>query len=256
MALIFCPDCGKQVSSTAKTCPMCGYPIKNALEEINTEISKKEKILQDQERARQRGLLLEEKAQEREKIKNTLWGTKKKRVAWILVFSLIIIACGVYFNYDTLFPYEKRIDCALKLRNYELAHKINKKYNYEGDIFVYRDIESKIEEKMKANLPYEKLVEKFPNEYINLYGYEITYYLSGGYVCKVQIVNNADVDIKVTHLSTSIEEYEEVDVDYFVPAKSEGHFVLTLGNVDKSAETRDRKGYDGISDYKVKVAKK
>ena len=27
MALITCPECGKQVSSEAKTCPVCGYPI-------------------------------------------------------------------------------------------------------------------------------------------------------------------------------------------------------------------------------------
>ena len=27
MALITCPECGKQVSDSAKTCPGCGYPI-------------------------------------------------------------------------------------------------------------------------------------------------------------------------------------------------------------------------------------
>lgn len=27
MALIKCPECGKQVSSSALTCPACGYPI-------------------------------------------------------------------------------------------------------------------------------------------------------------------------------------------------------------------------------------
>ncbi len=30
MALIACPDCGKQVSSEAPTCPSCGRPIKQS----------------------------------------------------------------------------------------------------------------------------------------------------------------------------------------------------------------------------------
>ena len=29
MALIKCPECGKDVSSEAASCPYCGYPIKN-----------------------------------------------------------------------------------------------------------------------------------------------------------------------------------------------------------------------------------
>ena len=28
MALIKCPECGKEVSTAAKTCPHCGYPLK------------------------------------------------------------------------------------------------------------------------------------------------------------------------------------------------------------------------------------
>ena len=29
MALIICPECGKEVSTAADSCPHCGYPIKN-----------------------------------------------------------------------------------------------------------------------------------------------------------------------------------------------------------------------------------
>lgn len=32
MALIKCPECGKEVSSDAKTCPHCGKPIGNNVE--------------------------------------------------------------------------------------------------------------------------------------------------------------------------------------------------------------------------------
>lgn len=41
MALISCPECNKQVSDTAISCPGCGYAIKNHFE--------KEKILQNQQ---------------------------------------------------------------------------------------------------------------------------------------------------------------------------------------------------------------
>lgn len=34
MALIKCPECGKQISDKAKTCIGCGYPIKEHLEEL------------------------------------------------------------------------------------------------------------------------------------------------------------------------------------------------------------------------------
>lgn len=30
MALITCPECGKQISSAASTCPFCGYPLSDA----------------------------------------------------------------------------------------------------------------------------------------------------------------------------------------------------------------------------------
>ena len=29
MALIKCPECGKDVSTSAEACPHCGFPIKN-----------------------------------------------------------------------------------------------------------------------------------------------------------------------------------------------------------------------------------
>ena len=36
MALINCPECGKQVSTEAKTCPACGYPIAEKLAQTQT----------------------------------------------------------------------------------------------------------------------------------------------------------------------------------------------------------------------------
>ena len=42
MALITCPECGKEISSKASSCPNCGYPIAKEIQS-NTEL-----IMQDQ----------------------------------------------------------------------------------------------------------------------------------------------------------------------------------------------------------------
>ena len=37
MALINCPECGKEVSLTAVSCPHCGYGVKKHFEDIEKE---------------------------------------------------------------------------------------------------------------------------------------------------------------------------------------------------------------------------
>src|SRR5690242_21822291 len=37
MALINCPECGKQVSTAAKSCPNCGYPVAEHVPKTQTE---------------------------------------------------------------------------------------------------------------------------------------------------------------------------------------------------------------------------
>ena len=41
MALIKCPECGKEVSDTIKTCPHCGYKIKRGHKERNKHNNKR-----------------------------------------------------------------------------------------------------------------------------------------------------------------------------------------------------------------------
>lgn len=49
MALIQCPDCKRQVSSEAKTCPSCGYPIAERLDEgaIAAETTQPNRLLME-----------------------------------------------------------------------------------------------------------------------------------------------------------------------------------------------------------------
>ena len=39
MALISCPECGKKVSSSAKVCPDCGYPIAQCSSKVKIKIA-------------------------------------------------------------------------------------------------------------------------------------------------------------------------------------------------------------------------
>lgn len=39
MAMITCPNCGKQISDKASICPKCGYPITSVPENIEIELS-------------------------------------------------------------------------------------------------------------------------------------------------------------------------------------------------------------------------
>ena len=44
MALITCPECGKQISSLAESCPSCGYPIAKLMDQTATTEEKPTKI--------------------------------------------------------------------------------------------------------------------------------------------------------------------------------------------------------------------
>lgn len=39
MALINCPECGKQVSTAAKTCPSCGFPVAEKVAQTDATVS-------------------------------------------------------------------------------------------------------------------------------------------------------------------------------------------------------------------------
>ena len=52
MALINCPECGKQISDKAPTCPDCGYPINPTTQTNNTQEDNSKKLANLYERAR------------------------------------------------------------------------------------------------------------------------------------------------------------------------------------------------------------
>lgn len=94
MALINCPECGKQVSSEAPTCPGCGYPIS-------------EKLAQAQAAAPGGSSLSEAHTQVLAEIRPSWWG-----FFWYLFFFWLIIPPIIaYFrrNSTVLRIYPQRI---------------------------------------------------------------------------------------------------------------------------------------------------
>jgi hypothetical protein len=47
MSLIICPECGKEISSQAESCPHCGFPIKKIIDEVVKNPSNKSEPLKD-----------------------------------------------------------------------------------------------------------------------------------------------------------------------------------------------------------------
>ena len=78
MALIKCPECGKEVSTAAETCPHCGYPIKN-----NEPVKEKQ-------------------VENYPKPKNSSWINKwkkketKGRWTWALLFFASLLLVGLF----------------------------------------------------------------------------------------------------------------------------------------------------------------
>lgn len=95
MALVKCPECGKEnISDMAEICPICGFNVKKHFEKV--EALKKEE-LQKLEIEKNRLLLQEKQKEKAEKRKENnkilcdkIWGSKKKKVCWTITTILVI----------------------------------------------------------------------------------------------------------------------------------------------------------------------
>lgn len=99
MALIKCPECGKEnISDSATTCPFCGYGIKEHFELINQKEAFDEKKQKDREKIQKQ---YEDELQRINKMyhpsKPSWIATIFKRINWIFVpasfLTLLMILC-------------------------------------------------------------------------------------------------------------------------------------------------------------------
>lgn len=86
MALINCPECGKEVSDKAKTCIHCGYPINVSKIKTNDEIIEQTK--------------------------------QKKKISLIVFIILIILGIGIgIFSYNYSISGKKEVNQAIEILN-------------------------------------------------------------------------------------------------------------------------------------------
>ncbi|MGD9931655.1 MAG: zinc ribbon domain-containing protein [Mangrovibacterium sp.] len=96
MALIHCPECNKQISDQAQSCPNCGYPIGNRIKEWDI---KKEFDLEDYRSHETAGIKPTMKKFSKNRRNNTEGQKKRHRWdilgAWLVVsFIVLTIAIG------------------------------------------------------------------------------------------------------------------------------------------------------------------
>lgn len=134
MALIKCPECGKEVSDTAENCPNCGYNMQKYLKSkrIEEQQKKAEKELQERELKKQ-----EKKKLYKEKVRqwyDKYLGTKRKKIKFscICIISLAVILGFGAWNY-------KRTE---NLRNarYFVISSIEDLNDVEDDLYEYYEI--------------------------------------------------------------------------------------------------------------------
>ena len=77
MALITCPECGKQISDQAEACPNCGYPLKAKKEQQQKESVK---------------ILAEQEEKTSDPVENGEKTNRKRKSKWIALISVAVLA--------------------------------------------------------------------------------------------------------------------------------------------------------------------
>lgn len=106
MALIKCPECGKEnVSDSAETCPECGYSIKAHFDKIKYDEEQKRLAKQREqqkiESEKKNKELQAKKKKQHQEYMNKYFGTPIKKVGWCVfacVIVAVIIIIGIYIQ--------------------------------------------------------------------------------------------------------------------------------------------------------------
>lgn len=91
MALITCPECGKQISDQAEACPNCGYPLK-----AKKDQQQKEDVKISEEQEEKTSDFVENGVKANRK-------RKSKRIAFISVAVLAVVGLFVWISFPSAF---------------------------------------------------------------------------------------------------------------------------------------------------------
>ena len=91
MALINCPECGKEISEHAETCPHCGYSIKDYFEKKKQEEKQKKLEKEQEERKKQEEEKKRLQEEKRRQTYNKFFGTRKKKIIFLLTCFIVLV---------------------------------------------------------------------------------------------------------------------------------------------------------------------
>ncbi len=173
MALVKCPECGKEISDKASNCPGCGYPIESQKIEVLGNISEQPVIEQKSKKL------------------------NKKIISIIAVIAIMVIIVGIIYNIKVAQP--RRIEAQNKA-TYEEAIELleNGKYEDGGKLLKtitgYKDVDIILEQikwEVKAFECITEIREQLKNP-DSLQIYEVSFY--NGY--KVGLDNETQKELE------------------------------------------------------------
>ena len=155
MAMIKCPECGKDMSDKAAACPNCGCPIediKARISEIEAEKAEKERAKKEEKKAKE--VAEEIKRQQKEEAKKAITPEmKKKRV--IVVGTIVVVAAvaGILgWYYGIKLPKEQSYSEYLASVN----RYIDSTNEYNASINAYND---KAKEIISVNEAFDSVIK-------------------------------------------------------------------------------------------------
>ena len=124
MSLIFCPECGRQISDKAEACPNCGYPVHKLYTQANTgpqPSATQPTDFQQQSQSQQQYTALGNSPQSQQQSRELEDAPRtKKKSHWTLIvaFCIALTICGVgYYYYNDARSQQEMDDYVLAMQS-------------------------------------------------------------------------------------------------------------------------------------------
>lgn len=165
MALVKCPECGKEnVSDSAEACPECGFGIKAYYEKIRDEEEKRnqqEELEQKRQEEKEKNeKQKEDNVRKRKETINMLFGSPMKKVLWIIIgflcIGLIVVISGYIIK-------QQEIRKEIEARELEIERAIE---NGKSEIDTINEYVVNIDRELRTEHEYEKKYTEYTIEYV------------------------------------------------------------------------------------------
>lgn len=242
MALIKCPECGKEISDKAPACPHCGYPIEKNVEIYNSEFKNYEEDNDEKD---------EEKSIEKEENKKI---HINKKLVTVGIVAGIVVVCGVLIPImnnsrnlkitDEGWTYIEKTDG--KIYKDKISVNSDKKlviFTENREQFIIEDGKGEIELSVKND---SEDVDKVAGIY------------------EIKNEKDAGIEITTSEVNTEVEKYEalgeksvdleeEIQTEYDKPFLLYYHFENKDGDKITDTIMSDENPYEMITEAKTTI---